>query len=520
MEVFAQYTGVSFPCWRFFVERKYRVRTIQRNPVNSNGSVERCDVATSVILSDSIIRQYTNVYCLRHYRSVCMKRKACTAVSEKKRRDIEMINRYMEQLLPIDIQCYIFSYLSTKTKIQLNVVSKCFEAVLRSPKIHLSCDISGIRIPNLQQISRFRVTDLNISWCFVRNKELSHLSVLPLTKLDMTHCHGPTDAGIAHLAGLPLTSLDLSYVAITDAGLAHLSSLPLTSLFLRCSTYITAMGLSHLSSLPLTNLDLFECNSISDDGMSHISSLPLNKLNLDSCLDITDEGTCHLSSLPLTNLDLSSCRVISDVGISHILSLSLTNLRIYGSFVSDIGMLHLSSLPLTSLDIGACRYITDAGLSHLSKLPLTALSIGHCAELGTNITDAGLIHLSTIPLKYLCLHSCENITNAGLLHLSKLPLTNLDISGDTGITDAGILHLSSLPLIFLNLNWSTITDKGLVLIATLQLTYLEIYSWYTSPNGFSRLSLENPTIKRVRCGDKEQSVFSKRSMLFSTDHVL
>jgi len=170
---------------------------------------------------------------------------------------------------------------------------------------------------DLSLLSMLHLTELNLSGCqHISNSGLAHLSMLPLKHLDLSEIYHLDESGLARLSSLRLQHLNLSHCKVTDAGLKHLSLMPLQHLDLTWSQ-LTDAGLAHLSSLPLKYLNLAYCSAVTDDGLAHISLMPLETLILYCCYQLTDAGLAHLSLMPLEDINIG-CVQVSEAGLAHL----------------------------------------------------------------------------------------------------------------------------------------------------------------------------------------------------------
>jgi len=112
-----------------------------------------------------------------------------------------------------------------------------------------------------------------------------------------------TDEGLSRLSGIDLPlleQLDLGHCAgITDAGLAHAGTMHQVSyLSLMACARITDAGLSHLMGMRnLTGLDLRGCDGITDRGLQTLATkIGWHRILLGGCKNITADGVARLQT--------------------------------------------------------------------------------------------------------------------------------------------------------------------------------------------------------------------------------
>ncbi|KAL1508058.1 hypothetical protein AB1Y20_007654 [Prymnesium parvum] len=211
--------------------------------------------------------------------------------------------------------------------------------------------------------------------------------------LNLSGCHGITDAGAANVVSL--LSEHPSLRSISFAAVRRVGDLT-------CAALARCMGAEHRLWLSAANLS--GCEAVGDAGLAALGgalkrNASLESLQLHGCFAISDEGVRALAAgvgknSALSLLDLSWCEEISDAGMIALAEALLTNYSLATlklsccMKISDDGMKALAralekNATLTSLDLSWCRKVGEAGLSALSlamvkNQSLTELALTGC----------------------------------------------------------------------------------------------------------------------------------------------
>lgn len=232
----------------------------------------------------------------------------------------------------------------------------------------------------LEHVRGLSLQTLSLSGC--ANLSLQPLNGLPLTSLSLYNCYKlmRTDASWEFLRGLPLTSFDAGETNIDDNVSEYLRGKQLTSLNIDHCFGFSDAGLAILAGMPLTVLDLSgiaEVGHLTDAGLAHLRGMPLTSFSLtQGYYYITDDGIDNLRGMPLTYLEMAQCWDLTDGALEPLMGMPLTYLGLMGwEGLSDTGLLLLRGMPLKYLDIRRCFNITNRGLAYLRGLPLTKLLV-------------------------------------------------------------------------------------------------------------------------------------------------
>jgi hypothetical protein len=196
----------------------------------------------------------------------------------------------------------VFGFLTTREARALRLVNReCLEAVAAArwhdPQTRITGSLAAWRacFPGAVAANVDGRHDL-------RDSDFAHLAP-GIHTLNMSECHGITDAGLARLAGIH--TLDMRYcTGITDAGLARLAGIHTLNIC-GCSE-ITNVGLEHLTgirSLDISRGRYGQGPRITDTGLAQLSGI--HSLRMHNCRQITDAGVAHLSGIHA--LDMSEC---------------------------------------------------------------------------------------------------------------------------------------------------------------------------------------------------------------------
>lgn len=372
-------------------------------------------------------------------------------------------------------------------------------------------------LPSLEQIDlRYtKITDRGLA-SLARSRSLQSIDIddTQITDVGLQHLlqmpqlrslrlgaerHGSriTDEGMETVGRLRgLRSLRLSGTQATNFGMRHLAGLSQLKHLSMEHTRTTELGLKHL--VTLQNLETLRLSSfVTDLGAKHLSKLR-NLKQISTQLSLTDDGVADLAKLPrLEQLSLSDTG-ITDKSATHVAQMtSLKRLRFQDCPVSNKGLARLAEAPaLEDLRIGETQ-ITTAGLKHLTSLPrlrTLALNIeveeesewGHLADCSAleNLRVSGADFDSDD------LQALQLVTQ----------LTRLTVDSDRPIDDAGVAGLATLGnLIHLDIEHSTISDKGLSVIANLRKLQALRLSCFGTDQGLAPLkSLQ--ALRRLQVG--------------------
>jgi hypothetical protein len=259
-------------------------------------------------------------------------------------------------------------YLDGCDELSGNALQSLVGAPLTTLKISSSSFFGCAYLLHLKQVP---LISLDISNCrnYVNDDGLVHLKTLPfLRRLIIEGCSSISSNGLLHVAGLRLQELSLAFCCrINNIGLSHLTNMPLLKLDLQ-GCRINSEGLAHLATLRLRELNLADCFAVGDDGLLHLKNLPLTHLRLQRC-DITSNGLRHLTELPLIMLDVGACVSIYDDGLAHLACIrTLQELTLAGcKNITNRGLRHLRRLPLSTLHIESMKGIHSFGKRYITK---------------------------------------------------------------------------------------------------------------------------------------------------------
>jgi len=302
--------------------------------------------------------------------------------------------------------------------------------------------------------------------------------------LDLKHCKGLSDAGLAPLAGIRnLWSVNLAGINIGDAGLAHLRGASnLTSLVIdptlgvnssKIGVNVTNAGLAHLAGLVRLEGLFLISDDVTDAGLAHLAKL-------------TRLRTLWIGPRPFSK----QAKKVTQAGYVHLKGLTDLEQVHVGSELGDAGLENMKGMTkLTELSVGGFEgSLTDSGMAQVKNFPQLRKLHVH----GPKLTAAGLAPLADLKqLEEIVLIDCPAVSGEGLAPLQALNhLQVLEARGPYGpapgkpkpntshlaklsklyrlyldhldVDDESLKHLEGLvELRILNLNGTKVTDQGL-----------------------------------------------------------
>jgi len=179
-----------------------------------------------------------------------------------------------------------------------------------------------------------------------------------------------------------------------------------------------------------------------------------------------DDNINGIAALPreafrLTSVDLERNKQATDEALAVLKDCkSLMILNLWATPVSDAGLAHFRDCKnLIRVDLNDTK-VSDTGLVHLKDCK----NLVHLNLSGTGVSDAGLVHFKVCKgLKSLLLWGTK-VTDAGLVQFEGCKeLDDLSL-GNTQVSDAGLTPFKDCQLIHLKLEFTRVTDAGLVFL--------------------------------------------------------
>jgi hypothetical protein len=287
------------------------------------------------------------------------------------------------------------------------------------------------------------------------------------------------------------TSAELRGDAATDEGAELLRGVPdLKEVAVRAGlkkAKLTRAGMKTLSELrTVRGLDL-SGEWLTDAKFDGLGPLPgLQTLRLEDT-SVTDTGLAVLERAPnLVELILRAPqRPYTDAGLKHLAPLTrLTLLHVPGSQATDATMACLAGMPdLAALVLDGAR-VTDAGLAHLANKP----RLSHLSLRETGVRGAGLAHLAASEGLMRLDLDWSSLTDEGLVSARGLTTRSIHLEG-TLVGDAGAAHLADVNgLSEVFLASTRITDAGVALVARPELRVLDLSWTAVTGNGVKTLN--------------------------------
>ncbi len=350
-----------------------------------------------------------------------------------------------------------------------------------------------------------------------------------------------TDELFEHSSELPaLKWLALSGTSVTDAGIASICKNPEIERLWLSQTQITDKSLGLIAQCQTMTHLAIEGTPTSDTGLAAISALPklrflsigspfITAAGLNRLVTLTSLVELHADQLPVSDQNLSLLTRLSNL---EVLSLRKTKITSLGASllpaIQGLRELHLDGLPLNdaafakgfalpNLQILTIQQtdITDSGLESLAKC--RSLASLRAAE--TPCTLKGLCHLFTDLLgrgidealtsvaktqlnedgKVVSLDTAGvQFTDADVEILAQLPELEFLTAPDSQLTDRGATRLLDLglpKLKVINLNYTSLTDKGLLTLAKIPtLTNVHVAETLVSEQAIADLRVTQPRL--------------------------